>query len=249
MAKQKKTEAGAPLWFVSYADLVTNMLCFFVMMFAFMSIDSSLQIGDSIRDEQHWTRTLGMQSSTGAHQWLGEGGAGILMAPARRQHDIPRIVERVRDQLRTVPMSEQMSIQQDDQMVKIQIPSELLFYSGSARLREESKEILLGLLPVIESVDNFIRIDGHTDNIPITSPDATYPTNWELSTARACSVVRFYVEDLKQMPTRFSAQGFGEFRPIVPNTSEENREINRRVEIAILTGQATRQRESESRWE
>lgn len=246
MARRKSEEVTAPLWFVSYADLVTNMLCFFVMLFAFSSLDSPKQrMQEQSRDERHWV-TFSINSATGAHQWLGEGGPGMVFAPARRKHDMPKIARNIRDKLRKASLSDRIRIRQNDQMVKIHIPSGVLFQSGSARMTEESEEVLMALLPVISTVDNFIRVDGHTDDIPI-GRGGEYPSNWELSASRACSVVRFYTEQMNQSPTRFSAQGFGEFRPTVPNITDKDRETNRRVEIIILSNRVKERQEL--KWE
>jgi chemotaxis protein MotB len=130
-------------------------------------------------------------------------------------------------------------------MVKIHIPSGVLFESGSAKMKKESEEILTALVPIISSMNNFVRIDGHTDDLP--ARNTPYPSNWELSTARACSVVRFYTEEMRLDPERFSAQGFADQRPRFPNDTQENREANRRVEIVILAQQKKVRRDF--RWE
>lgn len=246
MAKRKSSEATAPLWFVSYSDLVTNMLCFFIMLYAFSSLDSpQYRFKEQVLDERDLL-TFSINKDTGAHQWLNDGGPGMVLAPATRKHDMPKIARNVRDKLRKATMADRLTIRQNDQMVKIQIPSSILFESGSARMKKESEEIFMALLPVISTVNNFIRIDGHTDDIPIGA-GGEYPTNWELSAARACSVVRFYTEQMNQNPNRFSAQGYGEFRPIVPNITAKDRETNRRVEVTILSNKLKERQEL--KWE
>ncbi len=233
MAKRKSEDISAPLWFVSYADLVTNMLCFFVMLFAFSSLDSPRKRQESQSRDEKFHAVFSINSAQGSNQWLTEGGKGILMTPASRKSEIPHLVKKVKNQLRKTPAADRMLVMASDQMVKIEIPSNVLFESGSAAMRRGAEDVLISLVPVLSTIDNHIRIDGHTDDQPTRS--GTFPSNWELSSARACSVVRFFVEKMQQDPERFSAQGFGEFRPKVPNTSAENREINRRVEIIVLS--------------
>ncbi len=234
MAKRKKSEEiSAPLWFVSYADLVTNMLCFFVMLFAFSSLDSPKKRMESESRDEKFHAVFSINAAQGANQWLTQGGKGIVLTPASRKSEIPHLVKKVKNQLRKSPAADRMLVMASDQMVKIEIPSKVLFESGRAEMRRGAEDVLIALIPVLSTIDNYIRIDGHTDDQPTRS--ANFPSNWELSTARACSVVRFFVEKMQQDPERFSAQGYGEFRPKVVNTTAENREINRRVEIIVLS--------------
>jgi chemotaxis protein MotB len=93
----------------------------------------------------------------------------------------------------------------------------------------------------LEKVENSIRVEGHTCDLPIQS--GQYPSNWELSTARAAAVVRYLIEDAGISPDRLSASGYADSKPLAPNTCESNRAINRRVDIIIQkTGQSTGER-------
>jgi chemotaxis protein MotB len=245
VAKRKAEEVTAPLWFVSYADLVTNMLCFFVMLFAFSSLDSPKKRQESeSRDEKFWA-AFSINAAQGAHQWLNDGGKGILITPASRKSEMPRIVRKIRNKLQKVSMADRILVLSNDQMVKIHIPSGVLFESGSARMLDGSEEVLTALVPIVGSLNNFVRVDGHTDDVPANN--TAYPSNWELSTARACSVVRFFTEEMRLDPERFSAQGFADQRPRFPNDSPEHREANRRVEIVILA--AEKKVEQKFEWE
>jgi len=104
--------------------------------------------------------------------------------------------------------------------------------SGSAELRPETKKIIDDIYHFLKKNNNLIRVEGNTDNVPIHT--ALYPTNWELSTARAVGVVRYMVEDDGLDPTRVSAAGYGEFRPRKPNDNDADRQQNRRVDIVLL---------------
>jgi chemotaxis protein MotB len=244
--KKKPEEISAPLWFVSYADLVTNMLCFFVMLFAFSTLDSPKKRMESqSRDEKFWA-AFSINSAQGAYQWLNDGGKGILLTPTSRKSDMPKIVKKVKNAFQKVSLADRLLVLSNDQMVKIHIPSGVLFESGSANMKRESEEVLTALVPIIASINNFVRVDGHTDDLP--ARNTVYPSNWELSTARACAVVRFYTERLLLDPARFSAQGFADQRPRFPNDSPENREANRRVEIVIMAAEKEVKKQ-EFRWE
>ena len=108
----------------------------------------------------------------------------------------------------------------------------MLFDLGKADLKPESIKVLDIISTLIPSISNEIMVQGHTDNIPISS--GTYKSNWELSTARAITVLRYFIETKGFDPTRFSATGYGEYKPLVDNSTEENRAINRRVDILIV---------------
>lgn len=118
----------------------------------------------------------------------------------------------------------------------VKMLNEILFASGSAEVKREGRQVLDSVAKaLIEATDQAVVIEGHTDNVPISSSlSATYPSNWELSTARAVSVVRYLVEKGKMDPARISAAGFGENRPVVSNDTPEGRQKNRRIEIKLV---------------
>jgi len=233
VAKRKKAdEISAPLWCLSYGDLVTNMLCFFVMLFAFSTLDSPKKRQESESRDELYHAVFSINVSQGANQWLTPGGKGIVLTPATRKSEIPLIVKNVKSKLARVPLADRLRVLAEDQMVKIQIPANVLFESGSAAMKKGAEEILTALVPVIGTIENYVRVDGHTDDLP--ARNTVYPSNWELSTARACSVVRFFVDEMNLDAGRFSAQGYAENRPKELDTTPEAREANRRVEIIIL---------------
>jgi chemotaxis protein MotB len=112
------------------------------------------------------------------------------------------------------------------------------FDSGSDQLRPEGYELLNALAPAILNLGSQVRIEGHTDDVPIQT--GRFPSNWELSTARATSVVAYLVRQFGFTPEKLSAAGYGEFRPIEKNDTPEGRARNRRVDIVILNSAATR---------
>jgi len=231
---RKYDDPSAPLWCLSYGDTITNILCFFVMLFMFASMNARGPRTTNQALEQAFSATFSISKQSGESPLVTKGNKGFLLIPnPLDRHPIPRIVKRVKNLLQTTSMKSSLMVIQDDQNVKIRIPSKVLFQSGSAVLKPGSEEVLHALLPVISEVPYDIRVEGHSDDIPTKNPQ--FPSNWELSAARACAVVRFYAEKLGQDPVRFSAQGCAEFRPQIENISEKNREINRRVEIIILT--------------
>lgn len=112
------------------------------------------------------------------------------------------------------------------------------FDSGSDQLRPEGRELLEGIAQDLLAMDNQIRIEGHTDNVPINT--LRFPSNWELSTARSTSIVAYLVEKFGFRPEKLSGSGFGEYCPVASNDTPEGRAINRRVDIVVLTSTYSR---------
>jgi chemotaxis protein MotB len=129
--------------------------------------------------------------------------------------------------------SEHVSLAMDDRGIVITFVAEVLFDSGKADLKTDGKKIITKVASVIreEAYDNEIGIEGHTDNVPIKH--SGWKSNWELSTARATSVLHFLERDCGLKPNNLSATGYGEYRPVASNNTKEGRQANRRVEIII----------------
>jgi len=126
----------------------------------------------------------------------------------------------------------QLTVSIDAGRIVINLPNNVLFNTGSANLNSEGKQAMTQIGEVLSQfTDRRFQIEGHTDNVPIKS--ARYPSNWELSTARALAVVHLLTE-MGVTPENISAAGFGEFRPRADNETEEGRRLNRRIEIVML---------------
>lgn len=120
----------------------------------------------------------------------------------------------------------------DERGLVISLQDSLLFDLGSADVRPEEKEVLIKIGDMLKSLPNHIRVEGFTDDLPIHNNK--FDSNWELSVIRATNVVKILVNEVGIEPARISAVGYGEYRPVVPNNSEENRRLNRRVDIVIM---------------
>jgi chemotaxis protein MotB len=125
----------------------------------------------------------------------------------------------------------QVHVHRHDNWVVVDISSDILFTSGQAKLSAAAMGVLQRLADSLRSFPNAIRVTGHTDNRPIKT--VAYPSNWELSSARAASVVHLFM-DRGIAPQRVSVMGFGEYRPVMANTTETGRNANRRVEVMIM---------------
>jgi len=126
-----------------------------------------------------------------------------------------------------------MAVDRAADRLVIRMKSAILFAEGQAALTPRAEDVLAGLAPLLARAPSRLRVEGHTDDLRISSPQ--FPSNWELSTARAISVVG-YLEGHGISRDRLSVAGYGEFHPLAPNDSAERRALNRRVEIVVLGG-------------
>lgn len=234
MAKKKEEEqsGGAPEWMVTFSDAMTLLMVFFILLFSMSTIDE--------KKEQKLTSAFNSIFNGGGNNVISDEGVGedIFMNSenAETQPDNHQIAETLLNTLKEVienkGLEDFISAERVERGVSVVLVDSLLFQSGSSELKLESKEVLLDIATVLNEIDNQIIIEGHTDNLPINT--YMFASNWELSTSRAVVVTRFLVEHAQVKPTRISAQGYGEFRPIVLNDTAENKAKNRRVNILIL---------------
>ena len=129
-------------------------------------------------------------------------------------------------------IGEKVEIVEEKDYILVRLESEVFFDSGRADIRSEGIIVLQQFAEILRNIDNEILVSGQTDNVPINTP--LYKSNWELSTARATTVVRYFTETLGLDPMKFTATGNGEFRPIEDNNTAEGRQRNRRIEIMIM---------------
>jgi chemotaxis protein MotB len=206
-------EEGEGNWLVSYADMMTLLCGFFVVLFSFAKIDS----GQFEKIRKETTRVFG-----GEYQKPFEKLSSALQ----------KVIEEKK-------LGDQVFIQETEDGILVTFRGSLFFDSGSADMREQARSLLEQLVPAItsNSQDMGIVIEGHTDNRPIYSK--IFPSNWELSSVRACTVLRFFVEKGFN-PNKIKAIGWGEHRPVAPNEDKngvplpDNQAQNRRVVIKIV---------------
>lgn len=255
MARRKKKHEeeheNLERWLVSYADFITLLFAFFVTMYAISRVDEQ-KLGSAVESLQ---RALGSlipiqitQRDAGAFTPTSTPlGKGIIndfdsrLAEKERKafeklvSEIQREIEKnlTGIEQRKRPPFNQIKYILEKRGLVIRVPDSLFFNSGEASIRPEFIPILNALGKSLETIPNLIRIEGHTDSVPIQT--AKFPSNWELSTARATTVVRYLLSNFNFKPEKLSATGFAEFRPIAPNSTPEGRASNRRVDVVILS--------------
>ena len=180
----------APAWMLTYSDLMTQVLIFFVMMFA--------------------------------------------LASAMNEMQLIKLKKKLEAYVTGQQLGNYIGLTINEKGLVVSLREKLMFDSGRAEIHQEAKDILKDITIEIGDVPNNTRIEGHTDNVPI-GPElkSKFPTNWELSTARATNVTRYLLETLNFPPQRISSAGYGEYQPVVDNDTEEHKAMNRRVDIVV----------------
>jgi len=205
--KQQNDDSGG--WLTTYADMMTLLMTFFVLLFAMSTLDP-------VKLEQ-------FGQSMGEHQGSRKKSKKVSLSQINKE---------VKKLVKNQKLQEQVKVRMDARGVTLEIASDLAFNVGSADLSRPIQSFLIKLVSTMNKATYAIAVEGHTDNIPIRS--ATFPSNWELSAARASAVIRYLTS--QGIPgDKFRAIGFGDTAPKVANDTRENRAKNRRVDITFLT--------------
>ena len=249
MARKKPPEEHENLerWLVSYADFITLLFAFFVVMYAISSINEGKYrvMSDSLISafkESPRSEKLIEMTTKNAEVMPGTGKpiGKMLQQPhadadtkERKQaaESMKKVAKNVLDAMQPLVQNGQVRVTQSPRGVTVEINASVLFKSGEAVLQPASTETLAAVARVLAAVDNPIQVEGHTDNIPINSP--SFPSNWELSSSRAGSVVRLFAEQ-GVPPVRMVAIGYADNRPVDTNATPDGRSRNRRVNVLIL---------------
>lgn len=232
------THTGNSRWMIPYADLLTLLLGFFVVMFALAKSDPPIPDPNAapIAAEAAMAETAGEEFNNPAE-------LPITTAGNAEENDEMTVVEdtRLQEELQDL-LAPGIAVSRQERGVVISLKDSILFAPGSAELtpaaRRTIDQLADRLVTGMGAEPRPIRVEGHTDNTPITT--AKYPSNWELSTARATTIVKYLVDSHQLPPQQLSAAGYGEFRPVANNSSIEGKHKNRRVDIVILNRSAAK---------
>ncbi len=222
-AKEEECKAGAPAWMVTYGDMMTLLLTFFVLIVSMSSIEQvKFEAAiSSIRDGMGmWPSSQGMMEKLQMEEKI------------RRATETQEMVEEMAQTLQELGMEDAVEIYNTPNGVRMIIDDPLLFESGSARMSAKFQALLLKIADIIKRMKyDEIRVEGHTDNVPISTPE--FPSNWELSAARALRATKFMAFRGGVEPEKMSAVGYGEYRSRDTNDTPMGRAKNRRVEIFL----------------
>jgi len=238
MARKKKAapKENGERWLLTYADLITLLMVFFVMLFAMSKTDIQKFNALAASLKRAFNVNV-LQGSQPVSISPDNGGSSLNVIEQQNLQQIDHILEQVRQAVSANPS--QISAQITKDGIAVTVSGALLFYNGTNQIKPDGIKLLESLGAYLKGLPNNIRVEGHTDDIPVGG--AQYPTNWELSSARAVAVVRYLMDADQLAPKRLSAVGFGQYQPIVPNDSREHREANRRAVLVILYGDSAAQ--------
>ncbi len=234
--KSKEPEKPSSAWLGTYGDMITLMLCFFVMLYNPSEIDITQMatITQSLQMQETESVTGGLSLSAGQ---LSDLGNNINSLPSLEKGKSLGLAKKKAVSLFAPDIkSNKITITSDERGLIITLLSDNYFEEGSAELNiNETRQTLLRLAEFFKSdelKDRRFRIEGHTDNVSV-SEDSIYPSNWELSAARAVNVLH-YLADYGVKENNFSVAGYADTRPKFSNDTAEGRAYNRRVDIIIL---------------
>ena len=231
-------------WLVSYADFITLLFAFFVVMYATSNSDQEKQkdFEESIKSKFHIVALNNKGSGdSGESKDILESALSDLSMPVGQfpkkggPAETADYVERSLDKSMDADKKKEaiQNITHDAIGARVALASSTFFESGSAKLRTNALPTLDKVAEILKSNNLRIIIEGHTDNTPIS--DSSFPSNWELAGTRASSVVRYLVKVHKINPKRLVSISYGDQKPIVENDSNEHKSMNRRIEILIVT--------------
>jgi chemotaxis protein MotB len=242
MAKKIQDEApqGAPAWMATYGDLVTLLLCFFVLLYAMSDVNTEKlqRIAASLSGDPIIVMTTA--GTDGITEMLGNGIMEVPIVPPtttrqiqEAQDELSRMASDFETYFAENNLMDSIEVELNEGSIMLSFKDGILFDSGRANIRPQAFEVLEVVgNELLNHPNNDIHIVGHTDNVPINT--VQFPNNWILSASRAINVGLFFIEQGID-PSRISTIGRGEYFPIAPNDTPENRARNRRVEIFIIS--------------
>lgn len=247
MAKKKPPEEHENLerWLVSYGDFITLLFATFVVLYALSQIDISEfgKLEDSIKKAFNAPSLIEGSDSIldGKDSIFDANAADSVIAPLMLEYISQKYEEKsfkdIKDSIEQMKENGDLNgvdAKITDSGLLITFKDDFLFYSASASLTDKAMKTLdnIGVLIGEKFALHYIRVEGHTDNLPINS--FVFPSNWELSSARSSAIIRYLIQRFNFMPNIFTAVGYGDTRPVIDNKTPENMAKNRRVEILIL---------------
>ena len=242
---QETPAAGAPAWMATYGDLVTLLLCFFVLLFASSTTDAAKM--EAIANSFSYDPKVIMQSGSGSDmtEMVGNGIMEVPERPPQTSEEQQKQKEESQKELNAMAsdfetyfaennVDEQINVEVGDGYVLLTFEDSILFDTGKADIKPEAIDPLNLVIDELNKYPEYnVEIVGYTDTDPINT--VQFPNNWYLSSARAINVGTYLIDEGGIDPARISAVGKGEYFPVAPNDTPENKAKNRRVEIYIRT--------------
>lgn len=232
------SHGGSERWLITYADLITLLAAYFIMVYSLAQIDLAKfdrVMGGYRQSAASFGVMTGGPANLDGGDGVLEGAKGAGETPADRgggAFGIEEAMAKIQSDIQTMGLGGHVTVRMTEEGLVVSMAGPLLFDSGKADLRPEARPILDSVARVISRLPQaLVRVEGHADSIPIQTE--RFPSNWELSSARAATVVR-HLTATGLNATRFTVVGFGDSRPVGVNSAPEGRARNRRVEVIIF---------------
>jgi chemotaxis protein MotB len=238
--RQPEKPSGAPKWMVTFSDLVTLVLVFFILLFSMSQIDlvKFKTVAESFKSQQileFYPSVIPMENPSGERDAIENEDSEDMENPqtidGMDSNSLDELLSEVQAYLEKNKLGDVIVATRTDRGVVLVLQEQVLFRSGQASIVSSAYPFLDQVGKMLTEIPNLVKVEGHTDNRPIAT--SRFPSNWELSSSRASSVIRYLTNNHHLDPKRFIAVGYGDTRPVVPNDSAENLQKNRRVEIII----------------
>lgn len=211
-------------WLVTYADLISLLMVLFLMLFSSSQVQKEklMAISESLRRSLHKDASVGTAT-----------GASLLSRPAGEK--TTSVSEAIREAAKALGLDKAVSVSTDERGLVISMVDAVFFLPGQFEIQNQMKLMLAEVANFCKDSSAVVRVEGHTDDTPIDKGLAK--SNWHLSALRASQVVEFMIEEAALNPAKVSVAGYGGSRPLVPNTTAENRARNRRIEIVLVNSE------------
>jgi len=242
MKKHEEKEGNGERWLLTYSDLITLLMIFFVVMYASSTADTTKykQLSRSLN--------AAFVSGGGGKSLIGDSSAISIADPSVKvidtstednakaeENKMETIKKSVDKYLEQNGLSSSVSTKIDERGLEVSLNSTLLFDVGKADVKGESIQKLISIGKILNKVNNYVRIEGHTDSTPISNYE--FSSNWQLSAIRATNVTELLISEAGINPQKISSVAYGEHRPVASNATAAGKARNRTVDIIILSSQ------------
>ncbi len=230
MKRKPKKSGNSQRWLLTYVDLITLLMIFFVVMYAMSNVNATKysQLSNSLKVAMGGGKSIiGTSDAPSISNSTQAVDTAIV-----EQDKLENVKKQLDKYLKDNNMSNEVTSKVEERGLVVSLNDTLFFDSAQAVIKPESQKKLIEMGKILNQLGNYIRIEGHTDNVPINNSE--FSSNWQLSAIRATNVTELLINKAGIAPERLSSVGYGEYRPIADNSTEAGRAKNRRVDIIIM---------------
>ncbi len=234
MRKKRENKENSERWLLTYSDLITLLMVLFVVLYASSNVDKQKykQISNSFKQAFSIGDAPGAINETGEETNENSIVNDAVMGESEK---LDTAKSKVDELIKEYNLEGSVSTQIQERGLIISFNDNVFFNSGDATIKNEYKQKLISISKILNNIDNYIRVEGNTDNVAINTEN--FHSNWQLSAIRAANVVELLVKEGNISSDKLSAIGYGEYRPVKSNDTEDGRAANRRVDIVILNNE------------